>query len=363
MKLYRAFATVGGLTLVSRVFGFLRDILIAATLGSGAVADAFFVAFRFPNLFRRLFGEGAFNSAFVPLFAKQLEGEGKEAARTFAEEAMAGLVFVILALTVIAEIAMPFLMYGLAPGFSANPEKFDLAVLLTRITMPYLLCMSLVALLSGMLNSVGKFVESSAVSIVLNLTMMAATFVALGLGLRNEPLAGVLRLAVRAGLCSCGCWSTGAATICAQAAMAAHDGGVRRLIRLGIPGVVAGGVTQLNIVIGTVVASLQEARSRISTTPIASTSSRWPSSASPSAWCCCPTCRAICVPAITPPSWTARTAASSSPCCSPFRRRRRSPSCRPRSSRCCSSAVRSPRPTRRQRPTRSPSSRSACRRS
>ena len=90
MKLYRAFATVGGLTMVSRVFGFVRDILIAATLGSGAVADAFFVAFRFPNLFRRLFGEGAFNSAFVPLFAKRLEGEGKEAARAFAEEAMAG---------------------------------------------------------------------------------------------------------------------------------------------------------------------------------------------------------------------------------------------------------------------------------
>src|SRR5436190_22849754 len=113
MKLYRAFATVGGLTMVSRVFGFVRDILIAAVLGTGAVADAFFVAFRFPNLFRRLFGEGAFNSAFVPLFAKQLEGEGKDAARKFAEEAMAGLVFVILALTVIAEIAMPFLMYGL----------------------------------------------------------------------------------------------------------------------------------------------------------------------------------------------------------------------------------------------------------
>ena len=81
MKLYRSFATVGGLTLLSRVFGFLRDILIAAILGSGAVADAFFVAFRFPNLFRRLFGEGAFNSAFVPLFAKRLEGEGREAAR------------------------------------------------------------------------------------------------------------------------------------------------------------------------------------------------------------------------------------------------------------------------------------------
>jgi putative peptidoglycan lipid II flippase len=262
MKLYRAFATVGGLTMVSRVFGFLRDILIAATLGSGAVADAFFVAFRFPNLFRRLFGEGAFNSAFVPLFAKQLEGEGKEAARKFAEEALAGLVFVILVLTILAEIAMPFLMYGLAPGFSTNPEKFDLAVLLTRITMPYLLCMSLVALLSGVLNSVGKFVESSSVSIVLNLTMMAATFVALGLGLRNEPLAGVVQ--------AWGVFAAGLLQLCLLVDGARRNGlslklrrprmsdGMRRLIRLGIPGVIAGGVTQLNIVIGTIVASLQD---------------------------------------------------------------------------------------------------------
>jgi putative peptidoglycan lipid II flippase len=94
-----------------------------------------------------LFGEGAFNAAFVPLFAKRLEGEGREAASAFAEEAMSGLVFILLILIVVAEITMPFLMYGLAPGFSENPEKFDLAVLLTRITMPYLLCMSIVALM------------------------------------------------------------------------------------------------------------------------------------------------------------------------------------------------------------------------
>jgi putative peptidoglycan lipid II flippase len=262
MKLYRAFATVGGLTMLSRVFGFVRDILIAATLGSGAVADAFFVAFRFPNLFRRLFGEGAFNSAFVPLFAKRLEGEGKEAARVFAEEAMAGLLFVILAITVVAEIAMPFLMYGLAPGFSATPEKFDLAVLLTRITMPYLVCMSLVALLSGVLNSLGKFVESSAVSIVLNVTMMAATLVALAMGLRNEPLAGIVQ--------AWGVFAAGILQLWLLVDGARRNGlslklrwprmteGVRRLVRLGIPGVIAGGVTQINIVIGTVVASLQD---------------------------------------------------------------------------------------------------------
>src|SRR5215475_3936536 len=193
MKLYRSFATVGGVTMISRAFGFVRDVLTAGVLGTGFVADAFFVAFRFPNLFRRLFGEGAFNSAFVPLFAGRLEAEGREAARAFAEEALAGLVFVLLLLTAVTEIAMPFLMLGLAPGFNANPEKFDLAVLLTRITMPYLLCMSVVALLSGVLNSIGKFVESSAVSIVLNLTMMGATVIAILMGLSNEPLAGVVQ--------------------------------------------------------------------------------------------------------------------------------------------------------------------------
>ncbi len=96
MKLYRSFATVGGLTLLSRVLGFVRDILAAAVLGTGPVADAFYVAFRFPNLFRRLFGEGAFNSAFIPLFAAKLEGDGKEAARQFASEALSGLTFVLI---------------------------------------------------------------------------------------------------------------------------------------------------------------------------------------------------------------------------------------------------------------------------
>src|SRR5512138_1108973 len=129
MRLYRAFATVGGLTMLSRVFGFVRDILIAATLGTSAVADAFFVAFRFPNLFRRLFGEGAFNAAFVPLFAKRLEGEGTESARVFAEEALACLTFALVLFSAVAIIAMPWLMLLLAPGFVADPEKYDLAVL------------------------------------------------------------------------------------------------------------------------------------------------------------------------------------------------------------------------------------------
>jgi putative peptidoglycan lipid II flippase len=261
MKLYKSFATVGGLTLLSRVFGFVRDILIAATLGSGWVADAFVVAFRFPNLFRRLFGEGAFNSAFIPIFAKKIEGEGKEAARSFAEEAMAGLVFILLLLTIVAELAMPVLMYALAPGFDQQPEKFDLAVLLTRITMPYLLCMSLVALMSGALNSVGRFAESSSVSIVLNLTMISATLIALWLGFRSGPEAGMIQAwgVFAAGLLQLILlmWGMRRAGLTLKLRWPRMSDDMRRLIKLGIPGIVSGGVTQINIAIGTVIASMQ----------------------------------------------------------------------------------------------------------
>ena len=261
MKLYKSFATVGGLTLLSRVFGFMRDILIAATLGSGWVADAFVVAFRFPNLFRRLFGEGAFNSAFVPIFAKKIEGEGKEAARKFAEDAMAGLLFVLFIVIIVAELAMPFLMYGLAPGFDVTPEKFDLAVLLTRITMPYLLCMSIVALMSGALNSLGRFAESASVSIVLNGAMMIATLISLYLGYRAGPEAGVIQAW---GVFVAGflqllllMWGMNRAGMNLRIRRPRLTPDVRKLVRLGIPGVISGGVTQLNIAIGTVIASLQ----------------------------------------------------------------------------------------------------------
>ena len=261
MKLYKSFATVGGLTLLSRVFGFVRDILIAATLGSGWVADAFVVAFRFPNLFRRLFGEGAFNSAFVPIFAKKIEGEGKEAARVFAEEAMAGLLFVLLILTIVAELAMPLFMYALAPGFDVQPEKFDLAVLLTRITMPYLLCMSLVALMSGALNSVGRFAESSSVSIVLNVVMTAATLIALWLGYKAGPAAGIIQAlgVFVAGILQLVLlmWGMKRAGLSLKLRWPKWTDDLRRLWTLGVPGIISGGVTQINIAIGTMIATMQ----------------------------------------------------------------------------------------------------------
>ena len=149
MALIRSLATVGGLTMASRVLGFVRDILIALVIGAGPVADAFFVAFRLPNLFRRLFAEGAFNSAFVPMFARRLEEDGPEAARRFAEQALAVLLAVLLFFTVAAQIAMPWLMYVIAPGFTEEPAKFAMAVQFAQITFPYLLFMSLTALQSG----------------------------------------------------------------------------------------------------------------------------------------------------------------------------------------------------------------------
>ena len=139
MALLRSIATVGFYTMASRILGFARDILIAAMLGAGPVADAFFVAFKLPNFFRRLFAEGAFNAAFVPQFAGLLESEGKRPAQIFAEQALAVLLWSVLALVVLLQITMPYVMLGFAPGFADNPEQFDLAVLLTRITFPYLL--------------------------------------------------------------------------------------------------------------------------------------------------------------------------------------------------------------------------------
>lgn len=262
MKLYRAFATVGGLTLVSRVLGFGRDILLAAILGTGPVTEAFVVAFRFPNLFRRWFGEGAFNAAFIPLFAKKLEGEGRDAARAFAEQAMSGLTFILLLLSAACMIAMPWLMYVLAPGFADTPEKFDLAVLMSRIAFPYLLCMSLVALMSGVLNTLGKFVESSMISVVLNLTLIAAMLIALTLGYRNDRGAGLVMAwgIFAAGILQLGLLADGVRRngLVPKLRRPRYNDDMRRLVTLGVPGIIAGGATQINIVIGGMIASWQD---------------------------------------------------------------------------------------------------------
>ena len=177
MALLRSITTVGGYTMLSRILGFVRDILIAAILGAGMVADAFFVAFKLPNLFRRLFAEGAFASAFVPLYAGDLESRGAEEAKTFAEDVFAMLAVALLFFVAAVEILMPWIMMAFAPGFLADPEKFDLTVHLTRITFPYLLFISLVSMLSGVLNSLGRFAAAAATPALLNLFLIGAILV------------------------------------------------------------------------------------------------------------------------------------------------------------------------------------------
>jgi putative peptidoglycan lipid II flippase len=174
MALLRATATVGSYTMASRVLGFVRDMATAAYLGAGPIADAFFVAFKFPNFFRRLFAEGAFAAAFVPMFAGTLAQHGKSAARDFAENALAALLAVLFALVVAAEFAMPWIVRAIAPGFADEPERLALAIEFTRITFPYLLFVSLVALQGGVLNSLDRFAAVAATPIVLNLCLIGA---------------------------------------------------------------------------------------------------------------------------------------------------------------------------------------------
>jgi putative peptidoglycan lipid II flippase len=256
MPLLRSIATVGGFTLISRFLGVARDLLIARYLGAGPIADAFFVALRFPNLFRRLFAEGAFNAAFVPLYARRLTEEGNEAAKAFAEQVLSVLVAFLLVFTIAAQFAMPWLMYLLAPGFASDPAKFDLAVRLTQITFPYLLFMSLTALLGGVLNSIDRFAHAAAAPILLNIVMIAALVMAVPVATHpgdvlawSVALAGLLQFL----------WLVMA---CARAGLVFRlprptlSPEVKRLWRLMIPGLVGAGVMQINLVIGTIIASM-----------------------------------------------------------------------------------------------------------
>jgi putative peptidoglycan lipid II flippase len=262
MKLYRGFATVGSMIILSRVLGFIRDVLIAAVLGTSSVADAFFVAFRVPNMFRRLFAEGAFDAAFIPLFAKRLHADGPDAARRFAGHALAGLTLVLVAFAVLAEIAMPWLMLLLAPGFRSDPAKFDLAVMLARIALPYLVCMSLVALYSGVLNALGRFAIAALAPTLLNVVLIAVLLALVALGNSDQSAAGMAL--------AWGVVASGLLQVLVVAFAAAKVGmrvpverprltpDMQRLMALAAPGIVAGGMAQITVVISTIIATLQD---------------------------------------------------------------------------------------------------------
>ena len=172
MSLIKSIATLSGFTLLSRLIGFLRDILIARFLGATMLADAFFVALRFPNLFRSLFAEGTLNVSFVPLFSQVMKEKGKEGAKQFAKDAFSLLFYILLFFTLVIELIMPWATFVLAPGFEEIPGKIEVTTYLSRITFPFLMAVSLVSLLSGILNSVGKFAAAAFAPSILNLMMI-----------------------------------------------------------------------------------------------------------------------------------------------------------------------------------------------
>lgn len=255
MRLLRSSAIVAGFTMLSRILGFGRDILIARFLGTTGVVEAFVVAFRFPNFFRRLVAEGAFTAAFVPLFSKKLEKDGTRAAMEFADRVMAVLIVVLAIFTILAEIFMPWLMAVIAPGFTENPEIFDAAVLFTRLTMPYLLCMALVAMMSGMLNSTYRFAAAAGAPILLNIILILGLVFARTLF--DTPAHMLSALVTVSGIAQylLLAWACHRAGMTLRFPRPRLTPEVRRLLRLMIPGAIGAGMTQINLLVGTIIAS------------------------------------------------------------------------------------------------------------
>ncbi len=244
------------LTLVSRVMGFVRDLAISYRMGASATfaADAFNTAFAFPNLFRRIFAEGAFAAAFVPAYSRALQRDGEEVADILAADAMATLAAATLAITVLAELTMPWLMYLIAPGFAANPDKFKLAILLTQITMPYLPCMAIYAHLSGVLNARNRFILSGAAPILLNLWTLATVLPAhTPVGAAQAASWGVLVAGVsQAALLWWGVRKSGARVDWRLPRLTPE---IKQLIALAVPGAVAASVSQINVFVSSILVS------------------------------------------------------------------------------------------------------------
>ena len=255
MSLVKSTATIGLYTLLSRVLGFVRDVTIASGLGASYMSDAFFVAFKLPNYLRRLFAEGAFNAAFVPQFAGMLAVDGKERAKQFSSEAMSFLVVILLIVTALFMIFMPQLMVILAPGFSDNPQKFLLTVTLTRITMPYIVFISLVSLLGGVLNSGDKFAAVAATPVIMNLCLIIIPYFIDGI---TPSGAHSLAIAVMVSGVAQWLWL---AYFCHKRGMLPSwvrprlTPDVKKLLKLIAPVALGAGVAQINLFIDTIIAS------------------------------------------------------------------------------------------------------------
>lgn len=258
MNLLKALATISSFTLLSRITGFLRDLLIARAFGAGMMTDAFFVAFKLPNLLRRLFAEGAFSQAFVPILAEYKNRQGIDATRRLVDQTASLLTLALMAVTLLGVLAAPLLVYVSAPGFADEPAKFDLTVLLTRITFPYIAFMSLVAMAAGVLNTWSRFSIPAFTPVLLNVSLILAATVAapwfdppvLALAW-GVLLGGLLQLAMqfhalhRLGMLP-------------KFTLDFSDPGVRRILTLMGPATLGVSVAQVSLLINTIFASFLE---------------------------------------------------------------------------------------------------------
>ncbi|MGN1091585.1 MAG: murein biosynthesis integral membrane protein MurJ [Alphaproteobacteria bacterium] len=260
MSLIKSIATVGGFTLLSRLIGFLRDILIAAFLGASMAADAFFVAWRFPNLFRSLFAEGTVNVSFVPIFTEKLRNQNKQQAEQFACEAFSFLFYVLLVFVLFMEIFMPQATFVMAPGFDKIAGKMALTCYLSRITFPFLIFVSLVSLLAGVLNSVGRFAAAAFTPCILNVVMIL--FLVVLSALTDKPAE-----ALSIGVLSAGVFELIFLYACVKRAgffirlispfrLFGHlSQGLKKLFKRMLPGIVGSGVYQINLFFDTFLVS------------------------------------------------------------------------------------------------------------
>ena len=256
MNLIKSTGTFSFFTLISRILGYFRDVLIAIYLGSGPIADAFFVAFRIPNTFRRLFSEGTFNAAFVPSYSSELN-LGKKRSQKFANKIFNLLLIGLLLLVSIIEIFMPSFVFVIAPGFTENSDKLDLTISLTRITFPFLLFVSLSSFFSAILNSHNKFAAAAAAPIILNIFLIIVLFFQSYL---NDKLVFYLSYAVTfAGIIQLifllfYIRKTYLPTLNLNFKI---DTKVKLFFNKLLPSIFSSGVTQINILVGTIIASFQ----------------------------------------------------------------------------------------------------------
>ena len=257
MNILKSSSIYSFFTLISRIFGFVRDVIFANFLGTGLVADVFYVAFRFPNTFRRIFSEGALNSSFIPVYSKLLDQADKKEANVFAGNISLILFFITFIIVVLAEIFMPKFISILAPGFIEDPIKFNQLILSSRITFPFLVLITMCSIYSSILNAHGKFAISAALPIILNITLILAALTAYYLEASiliilsfSVIIAGILQFLLLI-------FSIKKNNIQITFLKSFYTNGVKKFSKLFVPSIFSSGLLQINILIGTIIASYQ----------------------------------------------------------------------------------------------------------